>query len=132
MLAVIMIICMTSCDTSTHIDYPNPLDGLPQKEDMSHLLSFLATPGNTLVEDQDVMDMFHCITDTFAEEKVSSQISEIFIHGKSQYSGYGKNDFSSKQIEDMFTEPTQIGIFRTLNLPLSARYEVDMVDPNWR
>lgn len=105
MLAVIIIICMvrhyhsmrdvrnspmlTSCDTSTHTDYPNPLDGLPQREDMSNLLSFLATPGNTFVEDQGAMDMFHSITDTFAEEKVSSQISEIFIHGKSQYSCYG-------------------------------------------
>lgn len=49
-------------------------------------LAVLAALSNTTVDDQEVMNTFHGITDTLAAENSGSfKFSEIFTHGKSQH-----------------------------------------------
>ncbi|OXB33636.1 hypothetical protein LQV05_001629 [Cryptococcus neoformans] len=77
---LVMIICMYT------FRLPESPRWLAAKGKNAESLAVLAALSNTTVDDQEVMNTFHGITDTLAAENSGSfKFSEIFTHGKSQH-----------------------------------------------
>lgn len=77
---LVMIICMYT------FRLPESPRWLAAKGRNAESLAVLAALSNTTVDDQEVMNTFHGITDTLAAENSGSfKFSEIFTHGKSQH-----------------------------------------------